>query len=100
MTRVKSKLLQITLATIAGTGCLFVSENLSLQNLRSFVTEADAIIGRPLTPMSYAGVARRTTYRAATYGAGAAYAYHPPVVVGPACYQAVNPYGQIYTVCP
>ena len=31
------------------------------------VTEAQAIIGRPLTPMSYAGVARRTVRRCA-YG--------------------------------
>lgn len=36
------------------------------------VAAAGAVIGRPLTPMSYAGVARRTTYRAATYGAAAA----------------------------
>ena len=28
-------------------------------------TEAQAIIGRPLTPMSYAGVARRTVRRTA-----------------------------------
>lgn len=28
------------------------------------VPEAQAVIGRPLTPMSYAGVARRTTRRA------------------------------------
>lgn len=27
------------------------------------VSEAEAVIGRPLTPMSYAGVARRTTRR-------------------------------------
>jgi hypothetical protein len=32
---------------------------------------AHAIIGRPLTPMSYAGVARRTTRRAVVYGAAA-----------------------------
>ncbi len=31
--------------------------------------EAEAVIGRPLTPMSYAGVARRTTRRAAYAGA-------------------------------
>jgi hypothetical protein len=30
---------------------------------------AHAIVGRPLTPMSYAGVARRTTRRAAYVGA-------------------------------
>jgi len=28
------------------------------------ISEAQAVIGRPLTPMSYAGVARRTTRRA------------------------------------
>jgi hypothetical protein len=31
------------------------------------VATAEAIIGRPMTPISYAGVARRTTVRAATY---------------------------------
>lgn len=46
--------------------------------------EAHAVIGRPLTPVSYAGVARRTTRRAAYTGAYAG-AYHgayyaPPVV--------------------
>lgn len=29
------------------------------------VSDAEAIVGRPATPVSYAGVARRTTYRAA-----------------------------------
>src|SRR5258706_5387337 len=33
-----------------------------------FVSSAEARIGRPLTPMSYAGVARRTTRRAVVYG--------------------------------
>jgi hypothetical protein len=36
------------------------------------------IIGRPLTPLSYAGVARRTAYRSAWYGAAAAGAYDRP----------------------
>ena len=42
------------------------------------------IIGLPFTPLSFAGVARRTAYRAAVYGgaaaaagAAAAYGYHP-----------------------
>jgi hypothetical protein len=56
------------------------------------------IIGRPLTPFSYAGVARRTAYRgayyagaaavgtAAAYGAAAAYGYPPaPYYARPAC---------------
>lgn len=43
--------------------------------------EAHAVIGRPLTPMSYAGVARRTTRRAAYTGAVAATA--PVAVAAP-----------------
>jgi hypothetical protein len=37
--------------------------------------EAHAVVGRPLTPMSYAGVARRTTRRAAYAGAAVASTY-------------------------
>lgn len=44
--------------------------NSSLQ--LGFVKNAEAIIGMPWTPMSYAGVARRTMYREAAYGAAAA----------------------------
>jgi hypothetical protein len=36
------------------------------------VREAEALIGRPLTPLSFAGVARRTTRRAVYYGGVAA----------------------------
>lgn len=56
--------------------------------------EAHAVIGRPLTPASYAGVARRTTRRAAYAGAyaapayGAAY-YAPPVVASTAVVTAL-----------
>lgn len=35
------------------------------------VTTAEAVVGRPATPVSYAGVARRTTVRVATPGVGA-----------------------------
>jgi hypothetical protein len=38
---------------------------------------AHAIVGRPLTPVSYAGVARRTTRRVA-YGTAAVVATAPP----------------------
>jgi hypothetical protein len=44
------------------------------------------IIGMPLTPMSFAGAARRTAYRGAFYAgaaAGAAYGYPPPPVYAP-----------------
>ncbi len=97
MTRTKIRFLPIALATMVGGGCLFLSDHVSPTNPGSFVTEAHAIIGRPLTPMSYAGVARRTTARA--YGAYGAAVVAAPVVVAPACAQVVNVYGQITTVC-
>ena len=37
------------------------------------VPEVLAVVGRPLTPVSYAGVARRTVRRANYYGAGYPY---------------------------
>ena len=46
--------------------------------------DAHAVIGRPLTPMSYAGVARRTTRRAAYAGAYAGAYAAPPVVASTA----------------
>jgi hypothetical protein len=53
-----------------------------------FAGDAHAIIGRPLTPLSYAGVARRTTRRAVYAGAavGAYRPYPAPVVAAPAPY--------------
>jgi hypothetical protein len=64
------------------------------------VSTSEARIGRPLTPMSYAGVARRTTRRA-VYGtaavaatAGAAY-----YATQPGCTQVTNAYGQVITRC-
>ena len=45
--------------------CLEFGERLEIPGVHSFVSAADAIIGRPLTPMSYAGVARRTARRCA-----------------------------------
>jgi hypothetical protein len=58
-------------------------------------------VGSPLTPMSYAGVARRTTRRAVAVGAVAtgAAVVAAPVVVAPACAQVVDAYGRIATVC-
>jgi len=40
-----------------------------------FVRPAQAVVGRPLTPVSYAGVARRTTRRAAAYGSPGVYVW-------------------------
>ena len=67
MTHPAKRHLRIALAVAMAVGCLFASEDLSLTGLlsgaQSLVTQAQAVIGRPLTPMSYAGVARRTVRR-------------------------------------
>ena len=102
-------LMRLTLALVAGTVCLLIGEPRSITGSAPFVTEANAVIGRPLTPLSYAGVARRTTRRAVVGGAvvGGAVVVAPPavvvapapVVVAPTCVQAVDVYGRIYTRC-
>jgi hypothetical protein len=103
MSRTKIRFLSFALAAIAGAGCIFASDQFLRAKSGSFVSEAHAVIGRPLTPLSYAGVARRTTRRAyGAYGAYGAYAAPyaaAPVIAAPACMQVVNVYGQLQTVC-
>jgi hypothetical protein len=113
MTRVAGKISRIGLAIVMGVGALFVSENPSLTGTTSVVSQAEAWIGRPLTPFSYAGVARRSMRRAYAYGGaygiaggyygapiyGAPAVYGPPVY-GDGCYQIVGPYGGVITRCP
>src|SRR3954453_8015274 len=65
-----------------------------------FVSTAEARVGRPATPMSYAGVARRTTRRAVAVGAAGAAAAGTYYYANPGCVQAVNSYGQIVYRCP
>jgi hypothetical protein len=44
---------------------LELGERLSIPAIHSFVSTAEAVVGRPLTPVSVAGVARRTSRRCA-----------------------------------
>jgi|HubBroStandDraft_5_1064220.scaffolds.fasta_scaffold43224_3 hypothetical protein len=111
MTSLVKITLRCTVALVAGAGCLLVSEQVVLHQHGPFATNAEARIGRPLTPLSYAGVARRTTRRAVAVGVGvgvaAGAAYAAPVVVAPApvvvapgrCVQAVDAYGRVYMRC-
>ncbi len=99
MTRISTTLFRFSIATILGGGALLWSGQLTLNPMSSLVSSAEARVGRPLTPMSYAGVARRTTRRAVAVGAAAGAAYAAPVVVAPACAQVVDAYGRIATVC-
>jgi hypothetical protein len=62
----KPKRLRIVL--LAGVVTLFgleLGERLSIPAIHSFVSSAEAVVGRPLTPVSVAGVARRTSRRCA-----------------------------------
>ena len=45
--------------------CLELGERFEIPGVHRFVSTAEAVIGRPLTPMSVAGVARRTARRCA-----------------------------------
>ena len=102
------KLVRCTFATAIGLGTLILDFDEQAGNAISFTT-AQAVIGRPFTPMSYAGVARRTTRRAAYRGAyaGAAYGAYaaPPVYAAPpaystqSCTQTTDAYGRVYTTC-
>jgi hypothetical protein len=103
---IRTTLFRLSFATIIGSTAFFWGGQLPINGQSSLVSSAEARIGRPLTPMSYAGVARRTTRRAVVGGAvvGGAVAagayYAAPVVVAPACSQVVDVYGRVATVCP
>ena len=90
--------LRFLLATTAATVGLFWSGEITINDQAGLVSTAHAVIGRPATPMSYAGVARRTTRRAVAVGAGAA-TVGAAAAYGSACVQAVDAYGRVYTRC-
>ena len=99
MTVKSRKAINFIVAAVAMSGGLLLDGDSAI--LGSLVSSAEARVGRPLTPMSYAGVARRTTRRAvygtaaAAAAAGAAGAY----VATPGCRQVVDAYGRVYTQC-
>jgi hypothetical protein len=89
------------LALVAGGAALSWNGNISTP-FQPFSSRLEARVGRPATPMSYAGVARRTTRRAVAAGAATAaaagtYYYYN---ARPGCVQVVNSYGQIVYRCP
>ena len=95
---VSRKLFVTVVAAAAFSAGLFWNGETAVDN--GLVTSAEARVGRPLTPMSYAGVARRTTRRAVAVGAGAAAAGAAAgAYYGSGCVQVVNAYGQVVTRC-
>ncbi|KAB0269126.1 hypothetical protein [Microvirga brassicacearum] len=89
----------VALALSAGSTVLLWS-GAGLAPSSSFISQAEARVGRPATPMSYAGVARRTTRRSVAVGAAGAAAAGSYYYAAPGCAQVVNSYGQIVYRCP
>ena len=105
MNRKSMTLIRLSIGAVVGGAALLWSGQLPLDSQSSLVSSAEARIGRPLTPMSYAGVARRTTRRAVVGGAVvggavAAGAYYAAPAYAAPCSQVVDAYGRIVTVCP
>jgi hypothetical protein len=94
MTALSRKLIVSAAAAAALTIGLFWNGETAIDS--GLITSAEARVGRPLTPMSYAGVARRTTRRAVAVGAGAAAA---GAYYGSGCVQVVDAYGRVVTRC-
>ncbi len=55
----------VVLVTVLGMMALELGALLEVPGVPGFVPTAEAIVGRPLTPVSVAGVARRTARRCA-----------------------------------
>ncbi len=53
------------IAFVIGVVCLEMGGSLMPQSKLSIISTAEAVVGRPLTPMSVAGVTRRTVRRCA-----------------------------------
>jgi hypothetical protein len=53
----------VLVAALIGVSCLELGEKLSVPGVYGLVSSAEATVGRPLTPVSVAGVARRTARR-------------------------------------
>jgi hypothetical protein len=65
MNRPLRKIAIAFVALAATLGGMEIGEQLSIPGVYAPVTEAAAIVGRPLTPVSVAGVGRRTVRRCA-----------------------------------
>jgi hypothetical protein len=80
MSRIR-KVVITAVAAMTGIAGLELGESFSNLGLPYVVTPAEAVVGRPLTPVSVAGTARRTTrrvvrrtaYRVSTLPAGCVY---------------------------
>ena len=59
------KIRLLLLAAVIGVGGLELGDQLSIPGFHGLIVSAEAVVGRPLTPVSVAGTARRTSRRCA-----------------------------------
>lgn len=71
--RVLKKMRVIAVATIIVIGGVHINERFDVSPFKGFVSSAEARVGRPLTPVSVAGVARRSSRRTARRCANGTY---------------------------
>jgi hypothetical protein len=81
-----------SLVAVFGICGLELGAELQIPGVYGAVTDAQAVVGRPLTPLSYAGVARRTTRRVVRRTAYRVNALPPGCPYGPY-------YGGYYYYC-
>jgi len=96
MTSSRNVIMKVMVLAAFITGLFFNDGNVARNKIFS---EAEARVGRPLTPMSYAGVARRTTRRAVAVGAAAGAVGVAGAYYGSSCVQVVDAYGRVTTRC-
>ena len=77
MSNTRKRILCIMLVSVGIASGLSLSDDFMVTGPR-IVKPAQAYIGNPLTPLSFAGVARRTARRAYFYGGGYPYGGYPP----------------------
>ena len=63
------KIAYLTLAALIGVGGMELGGQFGIAGFSAFISKAEARVGRPRTPVSVAGVARRTTRRVIRRGA-------------------------------
>ena len=61
----KKRMKLMLLVSVIGLGGLALGELLPVPAFHGLISNAQAVVGRPLTPVSVAGVARRTSRRCA-----------------------------------
>lgn len=86
-------------AIVVGAAACLAALSLDWSAYGPRLSSAEARVGRPLTPMSYAGVARRTTRRAVVGGAAVGAAAAGAFALTPGCAQVTDAYGRVYTRC-